>query len=489
MRIEQTLSDGLKRAYTVTIPAADLAGKLEGQIAEVAMKVRMPGFRPGKVPLNLVRKMHGESLRGQVADDAINEGTRKLLADNKLRPALQPKVDLKAFEADKDLEFTVELEILPDVAVPSLDGLAFDKLVVSVSDSQIDDSIGRIAAQQKSFETAPEGAIAKSGDALSIDFVGTIDGVEFTGGKGEGVHLELGSGMFIPGFEEQLEGVKAGDEKVVQVTFPDNYPSEATRGKAAAFAVTVREVKHARPVVADEEFAKSLGLESLTQLKDLIRNQIAREHEALSRTYLKRKLLDKLAADHDFAVPQTMVEAEFEQIWRQLEQEVGDDEAEKAKLEAEKGDYRAIAERRVRLGLLLSEIGQANNIQITQQEMNGLIGQEAQRYPGQEKQVIKFFQENAGAAAQLRAPLYEEKVVDFILAKAVLTEIESTREALQAAIEADDTAKPETAPEPKKAKAKKAAADEDAGADVASKTDEAKPAKKKAAPKAKTEKV
>lgn len=483
MRIEQTLNDGLKRAFAVTIPASMLEAKLDGQIADVATKIRMPGFRPGKVPLNLVRKMHGEALRGQVAEEAINEGTQKVLSDNKLRPALQPKVDLKGFEPGKDLEFSVELEVLPDVAAPSLDGLSFEKQVVPVTDAQINEQIERIASQQKQFDTAPEGAVAKAGDALTIDFVGTIDGVAFAGGTGEGVHLELGSGMFIPGFEDQLTGVKAGDERTVAVTFPANYPSETTRGKDAAFAVTVKEVKHAKPVVVDEDFAKNLGLESLEQLRELIKAQIEREHGALSRTHLKRKLLDKLAADHSFAVPAGMVDAEFEQIWRQLEQEVGEDADEKAKLEAERDDYRAIAERRVRLGLLLSEVGQANSIQITQAEMNSLINQEAQRYPGQEKQVIKFFSENAGAAAQLRAPLYEEKVVDFILSKASLTEIETTREALQAAIEAEDGAAPEPAAKPKKTKAAKTEAKPDDAGET-----EAKPAKKPAAKKPKAEK-
>jgi trigger factor len=482
MRIEQTLNDGLKRAFAVTIPAATIDAKLESQIADAATKIRMPGFRPGKVPLNLVRKMHGEALRGQVAEEAINEGAQKVLTDNKLRPALQPKIDLKGFEPGKDLEFSVELEILPDIAAPALDGLSFDKLVVPVAEAQIDEQVEKIAGQQKQFEAAPKTAKAKSGDALTIDFVGTIDGVEFAGGKGEGVHLELGSGMFIPGFEEQLDGVKAGDQKTVTVTFPANYPSETTRGKDAAFAVTVQEVKHAKPVSIDEDFAKNLGLESLEQLRGLIKAQIAREHDGLSRTHLKRKLLDRLAADHVFEVPASMVEAEFEQIWRQLEQEVGDDAEAKASLEAEKGDYRNIAERRVRLGLLLSEIGQANSIQITQAEMNNLVNQEASRYPGQEKQVVKFFTENAGAAAQLRAPLYEEKVVDFILGKASLTEIETTLEALQAAIEAEDSAAPVTEAKPKKAKTAKKNDEETAS------TDAEKPAKKAAAKKPKADK-
>lgn len=461
MQISETLNEGLKRAYTVVVPAADLARKLDEQIGIVAKTIRMPGFRPGKVPANVVRKLHGAALTGQVLEEAVQEGSQKVLEENKLRPALQPKIEVTKYEPEADLEFTMNLEVLPEVALPDLSGLKLEKWTIPVEDKDVNEAVERLASQQKSFEDAPEGHAASDGDAIIIDFVGKLDGVEFEGGKGEDTQLELGSGMFIPGFEEQLVGVKVGDEKTITVTFPAEYPAENLAGKETTFDVTVKKVQVSKPVEINDEMAKNFGLEGLESLKDILKSQIEREHNALTRTFLKRKLLDALAATHDFPVPESMVEAEFEQIWAQLEREAGDNEEEKAKLEAEKDDYRNIAVRRVRLGLLLSEIGQANNVQITQAEMNRLIAQEAQRYPGQQQQVAKFFTENAMAAAQLRAPLYEEKVVDFILEKAELEEKTVSREELTKALEADDAddvKQSEDAPKKKasKPKAKKA---------------------------------
>ncbi|HEY4545704.1 MAG TPA: trigger factor [Pedomonas sp.] len=482
MQISETLNEGLKRAYTVVVPAADLARKLDEQIGIVAKTIRMPGFRPGKVPANVVRKLHGAALTGQVLEEAVQEGSQKVLEENKLRPALQPKIEVTKYEPEADLEFTMNLEVLPEVALPDLSGLKLEKWTIPVEDKDVNEAVERLASQQKSFEDAPEGHAAADGDAIIIDFVGKLDGVEFEGGKGEDTQLELGSGMFIPGFEEQLVGVKVGDEKTITVTFPAEYPAENLAGKETTFDVTVKKVQVSKPVEINDEMAKNFGLEGLESLKDILKSQIEREHNALTRTFLKRKLLDALAATHDFPVPESMVEAEFEQIWAQLEREAGDNEEEKAKLEAEKDDYRNIAVRRVRLGLLLSEIGQANNVQITQAEMNRLIAQEAQRYPGQQQQVAKFFTENAMAAAQLRAPLYEEKVVDFILEKAELEEKTVSREELTKALEADDAddvKQSEEAPKKKasKPKAKKAdKAEAEAEAAPAEEAAEAAPA-------------
>jgi len=489
MQISETLNEGLKRAYTVVVPAADLSRKLDEQIGTVAKTIRMPGFRPGKVPTSLVRKVHGAALTGQVLEEAVQEGSQKVLEENKLRPALQPKIEVTKYEPESDLEFTMDLEILPDVAVPDLSGLKLEKWVIPVEDKEVDEAVERLASQQKAFEDAPKNHKAANGDAVVIDFVGKLNGEPFEGGKGEDTQLELGSGMFIPGFEEQLVGVKAGEEKTITVTFPAEYPAENLAGKETTFDVTVKKVQTAKPVEINDELAKNFGLESLESLKEILKSQIEREHNGLTRTYLKRKLLDALAATHDFPVPEGMVEAEFQQIWAQLEREAGDNEEEKAKLEAEKEEYRNIAVRRVRLGLLLSEIGQANNIQITQAEMNRLIAQEAQRYPGQQEQVVKFFQQNQMAAAQLRAPLYEEKVVDFILGQIEVTEKSVTREELTQALESDDettSAKPaDEAPKKKasKSKAKKTEAEtEEAEAPA-----EAAPAKPKAKAKAKAE--
>lgn len=485
MQIVETTNEGLKRAYTVTIPAADIAARVEGEIKKIAPQVRMPGFRPGKVPANLVRKMHGPALHQEALQTTIREAMDKLVADNKLRPAMQPAVSLgEGYDEGKDAELTVELEVLPQIEAPSLDGLKLEKLVVPVTEAEVDEAVARIGQGQKSFTDAKKGAKAKDGDQIIIDFLGKVDGVAFEGGAAEDTPLELGAGRFIPGFEEQLVGVKVGDEKTITVTFPEDYPAENLKGKEATFDITVKAVKNAGEFEANDEFAKMLGLESLEQLKTLLRGQLEQETAGLTRTQMKRALLDQLAAGHDFAVPPSMVEAEFEQIWAQLQQEAQREEnPEEAlkEIEAEKDDYRKIAERRVRLGLLLSEIGQANGVQVTSQEMEMLIRQAAQQYREQDRQrFVDYVRSEPLAAAQLRAPLYEDKVVDFLFDKAEVSEREVTREELQAAIEAEEGAAAEAKPA-KKAPAKKKAAKEEASAEEA--TAEEKP--KKAAPKKK----
>ena len=442
MRIAETLNEGLRREYSVHIPAATLTAKIDAKAVEVAKQVKMPGFRPGKVPLNLVKKMHGPALRGEAVQAAVNESVQQLLAEHKLRPAMQPQVDLASDgAANDDIEFNVVLEVLPTIETPNIEGLALEKLTVEPSDAELDTALNRLRDQQKQFTTAPEDHAAADGDAVLIDFVGSVNGKEFDGGKGVGQRVVIGSGQLIPGFETQLIGAKAGDERTVKVSFPADYNAASLKGKAAEFAVTVNEVQTASEGAIDDEFAKSLGLDSLDGLKEILKDQLTSELGGLTRTHMKRKLLDTLAASHDFPVPQSMVDAEFEQIWQQLEHEASheDDSADAmAKIEAERPDYRRIAERRVRLGLLLSEIGQQGGVAVTQAEMNRLIAQEASRYPNEQQQVVKYFQENAMAAAQLRAPLYEDKVVDYLIGKAAITERSVTREALTAEIESDD---------------------------------------------------
>ena len=434
MRIAETLNEGLKREYSVTIPAADIEAKVDAQLGKVAAQVRMPGFRPGKVPLNLVRKMHGAQLRSDALQEAVNEGMQQLIAEHALRPAMQPQIDLaEAPAAGKDVDFTVAVEVLPTIASPNIDGIALEKLVVEPGEAEIDIAVQRLADQQKSFAPAPAKHKAATGDTVVIDFVGTVDGEAFDGGKGEGMKILLGSGQLIPGFEDQLVGAKAGDKRTVKVTFPADYNVAYLTGRAAEFAVTVTGVEVAAPVALDDAFAKGFGIDTIAALREILKDQVAAELGAMTRTHMKRKLLDTLAGSHDFAVPQSMVDAEFDQIWRQVEAE----EAEAT--DDDRAEYRRIAERRVRLGLLLSEIGQSNGVQVSQTEMNRLIGQEATKYSQAEQpQVVKYFQENAMAAAQLRAPLYEDKVVDFLLGKAAVTERSVTREALQAEIESDD---------------------------------------------------
>lgn len=484
MQIVETTNQGLKRAYSVTILAGDIAAKIDGEVAKIAPQVRMPGFRPGKVPANLVKKMHGPALHQEALNTTVREAIDKVIGDNKLRPAMQPQIDLKeGYEEGKDAELTVSLEVLPAIEAPSLDGIKLEKLVVTVSDAEVDEQLGKLAAGAKSFTDAKKGKKAENGDQLIIDFVGKLDGVAFEGGSATDTALELGAGRFIPGFEEQLVGVKAGDEKTITVTFPADYPAENLKGQDATFDITVKAVKVPGESKADDDFAKSLGLEGLDQLKGLLRGQLEQETAGLTRTQMKRALLDLLAAGHDFDVPPSMVEAEFQQIWAQLQQEAQnepDPAAALKEIEDEKEDYRGIAVRRVRLGLLLSEIGQANGVEVTQQEMSMLVTQAAQQYRVEDRQrFVEFIQQDPLAAAQLRAPLYEDKVVDFLFDKAEVTEREVTREELQAAIEAE-----EAAPAPAKAKkapAKKAAAKAE---DKPAKEAAPKAAKKEAAPKA-----
>ncbi len=505
MNVTETLNEGLKRAYSLEIAAAAIADKVEAAIAQVAPQVRMPGFRPGKVPGNLIRKMHGEALRREALQEAINDAVNKLLADNGLRPATQPQSDVDGGQHEgEDLKISVSLEVLPEVPESNLEGISLERLTVEASEADIDAAVARLAEQQKSFEDAPAKHKAKDGDLVVMDYVGTVDGVAFEGGTGEGMEIELGSGRLIPGFEDGLKGVKTGDKTTVKVTFPADYPAENLAGKDAEFAVTVTAVKTAKEAVIDDTLATNLGLESLDQLKTILKDQVESELNGLTRTYLKRKLLDHLAAAHSFEVPPTMVDAEFQQIWRQVAAEATDDD--KAQMEAERGDYGRIAERRVRLGLLLSDIGQKNGVQVTQAEMNRLVAQEAARYPGQEREVQKYFSENAVAAAQLRAPLFEEKVVDFLLSKATITDRVVSREELEAAIESEDETPlgagiPHGAPghvhgpdcdhdhdhdhkPAKKAPAKKTVKAEAAAADEAGAEDAPKPAKKAAAKKA-----
>jgi trigger factor len=400
MTVTETLNEGLKRGYELHIPAETIAARVDEAVAKVAPQVRMPGFRPGKVPGNLIRRMHGDALRREAVTEAVNEAVTGLLTEKGLRPAMQPAVEMKSgLAADEDVTVGVALEVLPQVPDAQVDGIALEKLVAEPTAEEIDAALARLAEQQKRFEDAPAGHKARVGDLVVMDYAGRADGKAFDGGTGEGMEIELGSGRLIPGFEDGLIGVKSGDEREVAVTFPADYPADNLAGRPATFSVTVTAVK--LPVVPeiDDALATNLGLDSLDKLREILRDQVEAELSGLTRTHMKRKLLDHLAAGHDFDVPPSMVDAEFETIWRQVESETP--EAERAGMEAERDEYRRIAERRVRLGLLLSDIGQKNGIQVNQQEMNRLIAQETARFPGQEREVQKYFAENAMAAAQL----------------------------------------------------------------------------------------
>jgi trigger factor len=489
MQIVETANEGLKRAYTLKIPAKEIEARIDAEVKKVAPQVRMPGFRPGKVPANLIRKMHGQALHSDALNASLRESIDTLMREKKLRPALQPKIDLdEGYEQGKDAELKVELEVLPEIEAPSIEGLKLERLTVAVTDKEVDEELQRLAANRKSYSDAAKSKKAAAGDQVVIDFVGRIDGEPFEGGRAEDFALVLGSGMMIPGFEEGIVGAKAGDTRTVEATFPEGYQVGELSGKKAEFEVTVKAVKVEGETKVDEEFAKSLGLESLDKLKELVRAQLEQQTAGLTRTQMKRQLLDTLAAAHDFEVPPTMVEAEFAQIWQQLEAEVArepDPEAGRKEIEAEKEDYRRIAERRVRLGLLLSEIGQANGVEVTQQEMGMLLQQAAQQYrPEDRERFIEYVRNEPMAQAQLRAPLYEDKVVDFLFGKAEITERQVTREELEAAIEAEDTA-PAPAPKKKTAAKKKAKADAEPAKDKAEKAPAKKAAPKKAEGEAK----
>ncbi len=510
MQIVETTNKGLKRSYSVKIAAKDIAARIDGEVAKIAPDVRMPGFRPGKVPANLVKKMHGPQLHQEALNTTVREAVDKVIGDNQLRPAMQPQIALgEGYAEGKDAELTVDLEVLPTIPSPQIDGLKLDKLVVPVSDAEVQEQLEKLASNAKSFVDAKKGKKAETGDQLIIDFLGKVGGVPFDGGKAEDAALEIGSGRFIPGFEEQLVGAKAGDETTITVTFPADYQAADLAGKDATFDITVKSVKVPGESKIDDDFAKGLGLTSLEQLTGLLRGQLEQETAGQTRTQMKRALLDVLAAGHDFDVPPTMVEAEFEQIWAQLNQEAQNEEdpaAALAEIEAEKDDYRAIAVRRVRLGLLLSEIGQANGVEVSAQEMNMLMQQAAQQYRAEDRQrFMEYIQQDPLAAAQLRAPLYEDKVVDFLFDRAEVTEKTVTKDELQAAIEAEDAApapaKPAKKAAPKKAAAKaedksaakpaKAAAPQkeaapkaEAKAEAEAKPDKAAAPKKEAAPKA-----
>ncbi len=496
MQIVETLNEGLKRAYTLTIPAKDIEARVDSEIKKAAPQIRMPGFRPGKVPANLVRKMHGPALEQDALNAAIQSGIQKLVADEKLRPAMQPEVELSdGYAHGSNAEIKIALEVLPVVPTPQIDGIKLERLTVEASEDAIAESMGMFAAQNKTFTDAPAKHKAQTGDLVVLDFLGKIDGEPFDGGKGEQVSIEIGSGRLIPGFEDQMIGLKANDEKTITVTFPADYSVDYLKNKDATFDLVIHQVRTADAPKVDDDFAKMLGLEGLDQLKGLIKGQMEQELNGLTRTHMKRRLLDQLASAHDFEVPPSMIEAEFGQIWQQLQHEANNEEdpdAARAEMEAEKDDYQKIAVRRVRLGLLLSEIGQANGIQISDVEMNRLMAQAAQQYPVKDRErFVEYIRNDPMAAAQLRAPLYEDKVVDFLFAKAEITDRAVTREELEAAIEAEEDMPghvhgpgcghdhaDEEKPKAKKAAAKKKA--EPAEAEVEAKSDAAPAAKPKA---------
>ena len=464
-----TATPGLKREFQVLLAAHELEERLTTELSGMKDKVQLKGFRPGKVPVAHLRKVYGRSVMAEVVQNAVNEANRQIVTDNGLKLALEPQVEFpsdqaeveKALDAKGDLAFKVALEVMPSFELADLSDVSLTKLVATPSEAEIDEALERMAGQGRSFSEREEGAEAQTGDRVTIDFVGRIDGAEFQGGTGEGIDLELGSGSFIPGFEEQLVGAKVGDKRLVKVTFPESYGAEHLAGKDAEFDVTVTKIQAPGEAKVDDEFAKSMGMESLEKLREAVSQAIGRDYEAATRRRLKKDLLDALDGKYAFELPPSLVAQEFAAVWAQVEQDLqtrgktfADEDTTEEKAQA---DYRKIAERRVRLGLVLAQVGESADIKVSDDEVNQALIARVRQFPGQEQQVWDFYRKNAQALAELRAPLFEEKVVDHVLGQVKLVEEPVSKEALFADDDDDDT----TGEKP----ADKAAAETEAKAD------------------------
>jgi trigger factor len=480
MQVTETIADGLKREYTITVPAGDLEQEITRRLSEIGRQVRLPGFRPGKVPMQILRTRFGPSVRGEVLQSTLQASSAEAISERQLRPALPPKVDILTADEGADLEYKMAVEVLPEIPEPSFADLGIERLVVEVPDQEVDQAIERIAEQQRKSEAVERPA--ESGDILLLDTEGRIGDQEIPGAGGKDRQIVLGAGSSIPGFEDQLVGAAAGDHRKVKVTFPADYAVADLAGKEADFDVDVKEVRRRLPIAIDDELGQAVGLENLAELRQELRQQLQRDYDAASRLRLKRSLLDKLAEGHNFPVPPGMVDLEFDNIWGQYEarkevppavagvdaipaaiEEAGVDAApaatEEAGVEAvsvgaggeggtdvipaaagpggtDQGDevaraeYRKIAERRVRLGLLLAEVGRKNNITVTPDEVNQAITREARRHPGHERQVLDFYRQNPGTIDALRAPIFEDKVIDFIVELAKVGERKVTPQEL-----------------------------------------------------------
>lgn len=434
MQVTETLTEGLKRGFTVVVPGSDLNEKREKRLAELSKTMQMPGFRPGKVPLSMVRKRFGDAVAAEVLEASVNEATEKMITERSLRPAVQPKVDVVKPGTDSDLEFTVELEVLPEVKLPDLKAITLTRPKAPVTDAEIDEAMAKFAEQRAGTEPVEEDRPAATGDILTVDFLGKRDGVPFEGGAGTDADIELGGAGFIPGFAEQMEGMKPGESKVITVTFPEQYHAADLAGKGATFDITAKALKRKVPAVLDDAFAEANGFENLAEFRKFFADRLEQTRNDASRMKVKRALLDKLAEQADFAAPEALVEAEFAEIWRQVEAEkqAGRLDPEDAAKDEDtlRAEYRAIAERRVRLGLVVAEIGRTSNVQVTEQDIRRAMMAEMQQYPGQEKAIMEFYQKNPRALDRLRGPIFEDKVVDYALELASVTDEEVTTEAL-----------------------------------------------------------
>ena len=440
MQVTETAAAGLKREYRVVVPLSELADKVSERLDEIKDRVQLKGFRPGKVPAAHLKRLYGKSAMAEVVEAAVREANSKIVTDHNLKLATEPKVVLPTEEGaiegvidgKTDLAYTVEMEIVPPITLADFKTIKIERLNAPVEDSEVDHAVQTIADQNRPFAAKDGGA--ENGDRITVSFVGTMDGTPFDGGSGDDVPIVLGSGQFIPGFEEQLIGAKAGESRTVNVKFPENYQAAAVAGKEASFAVTVKAVEAPGAVTVDDDFAKTLGLESLAKLKEMVRERIQSEHASASRQKLKRTLLDQLDAKHKFDPPPTLVEQEFESVWSTVENDLkqqGRTFADEGTTEEKaREEYRNIAERRVRLGLVIAEIGEKNDIKVSEDQLTQAVLAQARMVPGQEQKVWEYYRSNPGALAALRAPIFEDKVIDFLVELADVTDKQVSREEL-----------------------------------------------------------
>jgi trigger factor len=442
MQVTETSTEGLKREFQVVVPAADLAAKADERLIALKDQVRINGFRPGKVPVAHLKRLYGRSAMAEAIDNAVREANIKIVTERGFKLARDPEVTLpedkdaveQVIAGKSDLAYKVAIEIMPPIELADFKGITLEKQTAQVTEGEVDEAVKRLAEENRPFASKGEGGKAETGDRVLIDFTGRIDGRAFEGGTGGDVGVLIGSNTFIPGFEDQLVGVAAGDQRTIKVTFPATYPAENLAGKEAEFDVTVKTVEVPSPVAMDDDFAKTLGIDSLAKLKEMIKERLGREHAAMSRQKLKRKLLDELDTRHKFAPPPSLVEDEFNNVWKTV---VNDLESQKRTFADEgttedkaKEEYRAIADRRVRLGLVIAEIGERNNIKVTDEELTRAVMERARQFPGKEQEVWDHFRKNPNAVASIRAPIFEDKVIDYIVELAKVTEKTVSREEL-----------------------------------------------------------
>jgi len=442
MQVTETLAEGLKREYRIVVPAADLDSKVNARLGELKDRVRINGFRPGKVPVAHLKRVYGKAVLAETIETTVREANASIVSEHGFRLAMDPKVTLPSTEQEVDeiltgkvdLAYSVALEILPKVELADFKGIELTRYVTEVSDADVDEGVAKLAEQSRPYADKGPGAKAEEGDKVTISFVGTIDGKPFEGGSGEDVGVVIGSKSFLPGFEDQLVGIAAGETRTVNLSFPAAYLAAELAGKEAVFTVTARSIEAPGAIAVDDELGKSLGMESLEKLKGAIKDRLARDHGAVTRRRVKRQLLDALDQRHQFDLPPTLVEEEFANVWQSVTQDLqsqGKTFADEGTTEeAARADYRKIAERRVRLGLVLAEIGARNDIKVTDDELNRAVVDRARQFPGQEQKIWEYYRKTPTAAASLRAPIFEEKVVDFLLELVKVTETTVPREEL-----------------------------------------------------------